>query len=121
MNYKKDIFEKRLNDFLSSDSFNKDMDDDDLHCEVFNSQDFISDRNEAIEFLGNKTFDILDFVHNWNDVNGLPEGKYKDPIELLNWYAYIIGEEVVEDYFEKRNQHLRSEKLGDYISAIQGI
>ena len=73
MNYKKDILEKRLNDFLSSDSFNKEMDDDDLHCEVFNSQDFISDRNEAIEFLGNKTFDILDFVHNWNDVNGLPE------------------------------------------------
>ena len=48
-------------------------------------------------------------------------GIYIDPIKLLNMYAYIIGEEIIEDYFEKRNRYLRSEKLGDYISAIQGI
>tara|TARA_R110002096_G_scaffold49186_1_gene130261 strand:+ start:110 stop:478 length:369 start_codon:yes stop_codon:yes gene_type:complete len=122
MNYKKDIFEKRLNDFLSSDSFNKDMDDDELHCEVFNSQDFISDRNEAIEFLGNKTFDILDFVRTYEIDNfGELNTDISNPIRLLNMYAYIIGKEIVEDYFEKRNRHLKIEKLGDYISAIQGI
>ena len=122
MNYKKDIFEKRLNDFLSSDPLNKDMDDDDLHNEVFNTEDFISDRNQAIEFLGNKTFDILDYVRTYEIDNfGELNTDISNPIRLLNMYVYIIGEEVVEDYFEKRNQHLRSEKLGDYISAIQGI
>ena len=122
MNYKKDIFEKRLNDFLSSDPLNKDMDDDELHCEVFNSQDFISDRNQAIEFLGNKTFDILDFVRTYEIDNfGELNTDISNPIRLLNMYAYIIGKEIVEDYFEKRNRHLKIEKLGDYISAIQGI
>ena len=127
MNYKKDIFEKRLNDFLGSDSLisnplNKDMDDDELHCEVFNSQDFISDRNQAIEFLGNKTFDILDFVRTYEIDNfGELNTDISNPIRLLNMYAYIIGKEIVEDYFEKRNRHLKIEKLGDYISAIQGI
>ena len=105
MNYKKDILEKRLNDFLSSDSFNKEMDDD-----------------EAIEFIGNKTFEILDFVRTYEIDNfGELNTDISNPIRLLNMYAYIIGEEIIEDYFEKRNQHLRSEKLGDYISAIQGI
>ena len=122
MNYKKDIFEKRLNDFLGSDSFNKDMDDDDLHNEVFNTEDFISDRNQAIEFLGNKTFDILDYVRTYEIDNfGELNTDISNPIRLLNMYAYIIGEEIVEDYFEKRNRHLKIEKLGDYISAIQGI
>tara|TARA_R110000823_G_scaffold124638_2_gene251260 strand:- start:163 stop:531 length:369 start_codon:yes stop_codon:yes gene_type:complete len=122
MNYKKDIFEKRLNDFLGSDPLNKDMDDDELHCEVFNSQDFISDRNQAIEFLGNKTFDILDFVRTYEIDNfGELNTDISNPIRLLNMYAYIIGKEIVEDYFEKRNRHLKIEKLGDYISAIQGI
>ena len=122
MNYKKDIFEKRLNDFLGSDSFNKEMDDDDLHNEVFNTEDFISDRNEAIEFLGSKTFEILDFVRTYEIDNfGELNTDISNPIRLLNMYAYIIGEEIIEDYFEKRNRYLRSEKLGDYISAIQGI
>ena len=122
MNYKKDILEKRLNDFLSSDSFNKEMDDDDLHNEVFNTEDFISDRNEAIEFLGSKTFEILDFVRTYEIDNfGELNTDISNPIRLLNMYAYIIGEEIIEDYFEKRNRYLRNEKLGDYISAIQGI
>ena len=122
MNYKKDIFEKRLNDFLSSDPLNKDMDDDELHCEVFNSQDFISDRNQAIEFLGSKTFDILDYVRTYEIDNfGELNTDISNPIRLLNMYVYIIGEEIVQDYFEKRNRHLKIEKLGDYISAIQGI
>ena len=122
MNYKKDIFEKRLNDFLSSDPLNKDMDDDDLHNEVFNTEDFISDRNQAIEFLGNKTFDILDYVRTYEIDNfGELNTDISNPIRLLNMYDYITGEEIVEDYFEKRNRHLKIEKLGYYISAIQGI
>jgi len=72
---------------------------DDLHNECFNTGYYIIGTQDAIEWMGDKVFDIIRFITEYEKDNfGECFTPLDDPERVVNMYVYIIGEEVVNDY-----------------------
>lgn len=72
-----------------------------LHSKCFNEDYYIIGTQKAIDWMGSKAFRIIEFVKEWEiDVIGEASEDYTDPEMLVNKYTYILGEEVVRDWFD---------------------
>ncbi len=104
MNYKKEEIQEYFNYFI------KDQDEewieenlDDLHYHAFNTDYYIIGTYQAKEWLGNKVFDVIEHIKEYEQDNfGEVTTDLSDPEKVVNMYAYIIGEGIVWDYTSKR-------------------
>lgn len=72
---------------------------DDLHHECFNTDYYIIGTQQAIDWMGSKSWDIMNFVRSYEVCNfGELHTDLSNPEKLVNMYVYIIGEEIVSDY-----------------------
>ena len=76
---------------------------DDLHHECFNTDYYIIGTQRAVDWMGSKSWDIMDFVRNYEVDNfGELHTDLSSPERLVNMYVYIIGEEVVAEYVNEQ-------------------
>ena len=72
---------------------------DDLHYHAFNTDYYIIGTQKAIEWMGDKVFDIIGHVKDYEQDNfGEVTTDFTSPEKLVNMYVYIIGEEIVNEY-----------------------
>ena len=80
---------------------------DDLHHEAFNTDYYIIGTQDAIDWLGSEVFNVIQIIKEYEQSNfGEVTTDFSDPERIVNMYAYIIGETIVEEYkleFEKSN------------------
>ena len=78
---------------------NKLIDDGELHHEVYNTDYFIIGTYQAQQWMGSKAFEIIGIVKEYEQDNfGEVYTDLSCPERVVNMYAYIIGEEVINDF-----------------------
>jgi hypothetical protein len=104
MDYKYAEIEEHFDDWLA-DTMNSQGHEwvkdnlDDLHHHAFNTDYYIIGTGQAIEWMGDKSWDIMNFVRSY-EVDNFGElfTDLTNPEKLVNMYAYIIGEQIVQEY-----------------------
>ena len=110
MDYKKDEIQEYFDDYIKENKewFEKNEPEtwkDDLHHHAFNEDYYIIGTYQAKEWLGNKVFDVIEHVREYEDFHfGEVSTDFSDPERIVNMYVYIIGEEIVADYINELNQ-----------------
>tara|TARA_R110001583_G_scaffold138188_1_gene289828 strand:+ start:79 stop:468 length:390 start_codon:yes stop_codon:yes gene_type:complete len=84
---------------------------DDLHHHSFNTDYYIIGTYQATKWLGDKVFNIIEEIKNYeNDNFGEVNTDFSDPEKIVNMYAYIVGEEIVQKYVEEQKLDEQAEK-----------
>lgn len=92
-----DAYHQHGKDF--ADYINKLIDDGELHHEVYNTDYFIIGTHQAKQFMGDKAFDIIGIVKDYEQDNfGEVTTDLSCPEKVVNMYAYIVGEEIISDF-----------------------
>ena len=108
MDYKRDEIQEHFEDWLVETIQHQGsewvMDNlDELHHECFNTDYYIIGTQDAIDWMGNKAFRIIQFVKEYEENNfGECNTDLSEPEKVVNMYVYIIGEEVVADYVAEK-------------------
>lgn len=69
---------------------------DDLHHHCFNTDYYIIGTQRAKDWLGDKTFDVIEVIREYEQDNfGEVTTDFSDPERVVNMYTYILGEYVV--------------------------
>jgi hypothetical protein len=92
-----------FNDFVAENSEAlKDSDfRDDLHHHAFNTDYYIIGTYQAEQWLGNKSFDVIGIIKEYEESNfGEITTDLSSPESVVNMYAYIVGEEIVYDWLQ---------------------
>lgn len=101
MNYKYNEIKEYFNDYIKeNDSLLNDNDFiDDLHHHVFNTDYYIIGTYQATQWLGEETFNVINFIKEYeNDNFGEVYTDFSSPENVVNMYVYIIGEDIVSEY-----------------------
>tara|TARA_R110002124_G_scaffold189544_1_gene356901 strand:+ start:3613 stop:3999 length:387 start_codon:yes stop_codon:yes gene_type:complete len=101
MNYKYNEIKEYFNDYIKeNDSALNDNDFiDELHHHVFNTDYYIIGTYQASQWLGDETFNIINFIKEYeNDNFGEVYTDFSSPENIVNMYVYIIGESIVSEY-----------------------
>ena len=71
MDYKQKEIQEYFNDFINENSMSLDDNDfiDDLHHHAFNSDYYIIGTYQATQWLGNETFNIINFIKEYENDN----------------------------------------------------
>jgi len=110
MQYKREEIQEYFNDFIEEqDEEWIEENKDDLHHHAFNTDYFIIGYYQAEQWIGSASnvFDIIETIREYEDMH-FGENNRMDvscPEKVVNMYAYIIGEEIVQEYLgalEKR-------------------
>jgi len=103
MDYKREEIKEYFDDFINDqDSDWIEENKDDLHYHAFNTDYYIIGTYQAKEWLGNKVFDVIEHIREYEDWHfGEVTTDFSDPERVVNMYAYIIGEEIVSEYINK--------------------
>ena len=102
--YKKEEIKKYFDDFI------KDHEEewieeniDELHHYAFNEDYYIIGYYQAEQWLGtaSTTFDVIKTIKDYEDMH-FGEGwtDLTDSEKVVNMYAYIVGEEIVQEYLD---------------------
>jgi len=72
---------------------------DDWHHHAFNMDYFIIGTHNAIEWMGDQVFKIIETIKEYEQDNfGEVTTDLSSPEKLVNMYAYIVGEQVVDEW-----------------------
>jgi hypothetical protein len=100
MDYKRAELEKHFSDFIEErgeDWVQENIED--LHHYAFNEDYYIIGRYQATQWLGERVFDVIDHIRQYELENfGKVYCDFSEPERVVNMYAYIIGQEVVADW-----------------------
>ena len=98
--YKREEIKEHFDDFIEDQSKEWiEENKDDLHHYAFNEDYFIIGTYEAKQWLGDEAFDVIGTIQDYeNLVFGESYTDLGDPEKVVNMYAYIVGEEIVQDY-----------------------
>ena len=103
MNYKKNEIKEHFEDFINDidkDTLKELIEDDELHHEAFGTDYYIIGTYKAKQWLSDKVFDIIEFIKEWEQDNfGELYTDLTNPEKVVNMYAYIIGQQIVNDYY----------------------
>ena len=101
--YKREEIQEHFDDFIKEqpkDWIEENIDD--LHHHAFNTDYFIIGYYQAEQWLGTHVFDVIKTIRDYEDMQfGEPYTDLSNSEEVVNMYAYIIGEEIVQDYLLK--------------------
>jgi len=103
MDYKREEIKEYFDDFINDqDSDWIEDNKDDLHYHAFNTDYYIIGTYQAKEWLGNKVFDVIEHIREYEEFNfGEVYTDFSEPERVVNMYTYIIGEEIVSEYINK--------------------
>ena len=110
MDYKKEEIKEYFNDYINENKEYLEEDSpnywkDDLHHNAFNNDYYIIGTYQAKQWLGDMTFDVINFIKEYEQFNfGKVYTDLSDPEKVVNMYAYIIGEEIVSDYLNESEE-----------------
>jgi hypothetical protein len=102
MKYKKEEIQEHFNDWIKDQDLDWITQNiDDLHHHCFNTDYYIIGTYQAKKWLGDKVFEIIEFIKKYeNDNFGEVNTDFSDAEKVVNMYVYIIGEEIVSKYRE---------------------
>ena len=102
MHYKQTEIQSHFDTFMTenSDSIkNGDIDLNDLHHEIFNTDYYIIGRDLAVTWLDSHVFKIIEIIKDYESMHfGEIYTDFSEPENIANMYVYIIGEEIVGEY-----------------------
>lgn len=103
MDYKREEIEDTFYDFIDEqDKTWIEENKDDLHHHAFNTDYYIIGTYRATQWLGDQVFNIIQFIKEYEDFYfGEVSTDFSNAENVVNMYAYIIGEEIVSDYINK--------------------
>ena len=85
---------------------------DELHHHAFNTDYYIIGRYRATFWLENYVFYCINFIKEYEQDNfGQVTTDFSDPEKVVNMDTYIVGEQVVSEWFEAQRASLNQEKL----------
>ena len=100
--YKYDEIKESFNDWLEdcdSEWINENIDD--LHHYAFNEDYYIIGRYQAKKWLSDEVFNVINIIKEYENMHfGEVNTDFSDAEKVVNMYAYIIGEYIVNDYIE---------------------
>tara|TARA_R110000803_G_scaffold100593_1_gene168679 strand:+ start:260 stop:586 length:327 start_codon:yes stop_codon:yes gene_type:complete len=103
MDYKREEIEDTFYDFIEEQD--KDWieeNKDDLHHHAFNTDYYIIGTYRATQWLGDQVFNIIQFIKEYEENHfGEVSTDFSNAENVVNMYAYIIGEDIVSDYINK--------------------
>ena len=70
---------------------------EDLHHELFNTDYYIIGTSQAEKWLGDYTFDAIREIQDYSAQFGGTTTDLSDPEKVVNMYAYIAGEQLLEE------------------------
>jgi hypothetical protein len=83
------------------DGFKQLVKDNELHNELFNVDYYIIGTYEAKQWLGDKVFDVIECITEYETDNfGEVSTDLSDPEKVVNMYVYILGEEMLYEVLE---------------------
>ena len=102
--YKREEIQEYFNDFIEEqDEEWLEKNKDDLHHHAFNTDYFIIGNYQAKQWLGDMVFDVIETIKEYENMHfGEVNTAFSCPEKVVNMYAYIVGEEVVNEWLEKR-------------------
>ena len=81
------------------DQVGLDNDVSDLHHYLLNEDYFIIGTYKAKQWLGDMVFEVIEFIKKYEMCHfGEVNSDFSAPEYVVNMYAYIIGEEIVQEY-----------------------
>lgn len=96
-----------------------------LHNELFNMDYFIIGTYQATEFLGSNAFDAIGTIQAYeNEQFGEVTTDLSDPEKVVNMFAYIVGEEALNDcvaFTDLTCHELDSEDITAIISDLKEL
>ncbi len=82
---------------------------DDLHHHAFNTDYYIIGTYQATQWLGDKVFQIIDEIKEYEMFNfGEVNTDFSSPESVVNMYTYIIGEQIVNDWIAKTYDKIKN-------------
>tara|TARA_R100001079_G_scaffold75150_1_gene40215 strand:- start:678 stop:1010 length:333 start_codon:yes stop_codon:yes gene_type:complete len=101
MYYKQDEITQYFQDYLAENTPDDDSDPSELHHEAFNMDYYIIGTYQATQWLGDRAFEIINIIKEYEQSNfGEVNTDLSDPERVVNMYAYIVGEQVVYEWFD---------------------
>ena len=101
--FKYDEIKSYFDNFIAenSEALNDSDFRDELHYHAFNSDYYIIGTYQAKQWLGDKAFDVIGIVKDYEKFNfGEVTTDLSDPEMLVNMYAYIVGVDIVAEWLE---------------------
>ena len=102
MDYKKEEIKEYFNDYIEENKEYLEENKywkDDLHHHAFNEDYYIIGTYQAKQWLGDMAFDVIEHIREYEEFNfGEVNTDFSSPEKVVNMYAYIIGEEIVQEY-----------------------
>ena len=97
--YKYDEIKNHYIDFLSEQDEDWIQENkDDLHHHAFNVDYYIIGSYKATQWLGEEVFNVINIIKDYEMDNfGEVYTDFSSPEKVVNMYAYIIGEQVVNE------------------------
>ena len=104
--YKYEEIEEHFQEWLSDQEGEWIEDNiDDLHHHAFNTDYYIIGTQKAIEWMDSEVFKIIEVIKEYEEFHfGEISTDLSNPEKLVNMYAYIIGEEIVNDFVTLREE-----------------
>jgi hypothetical protein len=100
MQYKYEEIKDHFEDFIAGQGKDWVAENiDDLHHHAFNTDYYIIGTYKAKKWLGNEVFAVIEIIKDYEQLHfGEVNTDFSDPEKIVNMYAYIIGENIVEEY-----------------------
>ena len=101
--YKRDVLEEyaleRIEELKEDpERYNQLVRDQEIHHVVFNEDYYIVYHSNAIKWMGDRAWEVISRVQAWENENfGEVTTDLSSPECIVNAYAYIIGDEIVQD------------------------
>tara|TARA_R100000808_G_C2082701_1_gene106017 strand:+ start:164 stop:496 length:333 start_codon:yes stop_codon:yes gene_type:complete len=94
----KEYAEEQIKYHLEYDENYLDNDISDIHHDLFNTDYYIIGIYQAKKWLGDKAFDIIGDIKEYEEDNfGELYTDLSDVEKVVNMYVYIVGESILED------------------------
>ena len=101
MYYKQDEITQYFQDYLAENTPDDDSDPSELHHEAFNLDYYIIGTYQAQQWLGDHAFYAIQVIKDYEEsCFGEVTTDLSDPEKVVNMYAYIVGEQVVYEWFD---------------------
>ena len=103
--FKQDEIKSHFQDYLLDCHAGEDvssLEPSDLHHEAFNQDYYIIGTWKASQWLENHAFECIEVIKNYEQDNfGEITTDFSSPESVVNMYTYIVGEQVVYDWFNQ--------------------
>ena len=101
--FKQSEIESHFHDYLTdchAGADLSDLDPGDLHHEAFNQDYYIIGTYKAAQWLGDHAFECIEIIKDYEQDNfGEVYTDFSSPEAVVNMYTYIVGEEIVYEFF----------------------